>query len=63
MYDVIMPFQRDRTNDFKRPSERHDVDFVFGVIYKSNGFSAEQITFNMSYQEGEKFRFDASKRI
>ena len=59
----LMPFQRDRTNDFKRPSERHDVDFVCGVIYKGNGFSAEQTIINMSYQEGEIFRFDGSKRI
>jgi hypothetical protein len=58
-----MSFQRERTNDIKMPSERHDVDVVCGVIYKSNGFSAEQITINMLHQEGEMFRFDASKRI
>jgi len=59
----LMPFQSERTNDFNSPSERHDVDVVCGVIYKSNGFSAEQITINMSHQEGEMFRFDGSKRI
>ena len=55
----LTAFQRERTNDFNRPSERHDVD----VIYKCNGFTEEQIIINVSYQDGEIFRFDASKKI
>jgi len=57
-----MSFQREGNYDFARPSERHVVD-VCAFIYKYNGYSGEQIIINMSYQEGEKFRFDGSKRI
>jgi len=59
----LMSFQCERTNDFTRSSVRQDVDIVCGFIYKFNRFSAEQITINMSYQEGKIFRFDRSKRI
>ena len=55
----LTPFQRERTNDFNRSSERHDVD----VIYKCYGFKEEQIIINVSYQDGKMFRFDASKKI
>jgi hypothetical protein len=58
-----MSFKRERTDDFARPSERHDVDVECEVIYKCNRFSAEQIIINMSYQEGEIFRFDGRNRI
>jgi len=58
-----MSFQSEGTNDFNSPSERHDIEVMCSVIYKCTGFSAEQITINMSHQEGEIFRFDASKRI
>jgi hypothetical protein len=58
-----MSFQREGNNDFARPSERHDVDVVCAVIYKCNGFSAEQIVIDVSYQEGEIFRFDGSNII
>jgi len=59
----LMSLQRERTNDFKRPSEKRGIDVVCGVFNKCNGFSAEQIIINMSYQEGEIFPFAASKRI
>jgi len=35
---------------------------VCEVIYECNGFSADQIIINMTYQEGEIFRFQAKKR-
>ena len=59
----LMSFQHEGSNDFKRPFERHDVDVVCCLIFKCNGFSEEQIIINMSYQEGEIFRFDESKKI
>jgi len=58
-----MSFQHEGSNDIKGPFERHDVDVGSGFIFKCNGFSAEQTIINMSYQEGEIFRFDESKRI
>jgi len=45
----LMSFQHEGINDIKRTSERHDVDVGCCLIFKCNGFSAEQIIINMSY--------------